>query len=402
MSKRVALLARPGAAREHLRAALHEVGAEIVLEDDPNAIDAQTLGDASPQVVLVALEPAIEDGLEKLDSVLIDPSVSVIFDEAELAARRQGWEAQRWARHLSAKINGHADVLPPGRDEEPSLDLEPGLPITPAQMHADAGIEKHMEEAVDLAWELPQDDFAYSPPANPPAAVVDADEWLRSSAPAEAEPAPVVPAPPAVSEPAPLAAPTAGKWELSLEPIEAVSLQSKSVAGAVVAFAGIGGPDAVRKLLAELPTDFPRPLIVHLKLDGGRYDNLVRQMARVSAMPVALAEPQHPAQPGHVYVLPGDVSLSLDKGAVKFIEGGDLREAIAQLPPKDSAVLLLSGSDAQWVDIVWPLAAKGAWIAGQSTEGCYDPAASQALAARGGTLASPVDIARSLSTQWPH
>jgi chemosensory pili system protein ChpB (putative protein-glutamate methylesterase) len=119
-------------------------------------------------------------------------------------------------------------------------------------------------------------------------------------------------------------------------------------------------------------------------------------------MPVALAEPQHPAQPGHVYVLPGDVSLSLDKGAVKFIEGGDLREAIAQLPPKDSAVLLLSGSDAQWVDIVWPLAAKGAWIAGQSTEGCYDPAASQALAARGGTLASPVDIARSLSTQWPH
>jgi len=402
MSKRVALLARPGAAREHLRAALHEVGAEIVLEDDPNAIDAQTLGDASPQVVLVALEPAIEDGLEKLDSVLIDPSVSVIFDEAELAARRQGWEAQRWARHLSAKINGHADVLPPGRDEEPSLDLEPGLPITPAQLHADAGIEKHMEEAVDLAWELPQDDFAYSPPANPPAAVVDADEWLRSSAPAEAEPAPVVPAPPAVSEPAPLAAPTAGKWELSLEPIEAVSLQSKSVAGAVVAFAGIGGPDAVRKLLAELPTDFPRPLIVHLKLDGGRYDNLVRQMARVSAMPVALAEPQHPAQPGHVYVLPGDVSLSLDKGAVKFIEGGDLREAIAQLPPKDSAVLLLSGSDAQWVDIVWPLAAKGAWIAGQSTEGCYDPAASQALAARGGTLASPVDIARSLSTQWPH
>lgn len=63
-AKRVALLARPGQAREHLRAALHEVGADIVLEDDPNAIDVQTLGDAAPQVVLVALEPAIEEGLE--------------------------------------------------------------------------------------------------------------------------------------------------------------------------------------------------------------------------------------------------------------------------------------------------------------------------------------------------
>lgn len=401
MSKRVALLARPGQAREQLRAALHEVGAEIVLEDDPNAIDAQTLGDALPQVVLVALEPAIEEGLEKLDAVLVDPSVAVIFDEAELAARRQGWEAQRWSRHLAAKIHGHADVLPPGREAEPSLDLEPGLPITPAQLHADAGMEKHMEEAVDLAWELPQDDFAYSPPANPPAAVVDADDWLRAAAPVEEAPLAAPAAPVAASEPPPLATPAAGKWELSLEPLEAVSLTTKRAAGAVVAFAGIGGPDAVRKLLADLPSDFPRPLIVHLKLDGGRYDNLVRQMARVSTMPVALAEPDHPAQPGHVYVLPGDVSLRVDNGAIGFVAGGDLREAIAQLPPKDSGVLLLSGSDVQWVDIVWPLAAQGAWIAGQSTEGCYDPAASQALAARGGTLASPVDIARSLSTQWP-
>ena len=153
--KRVALLARPGPAREQLRAALHEVGAEIVLEDDPNTLDGAALGDASPQVVLVALESAIEDSLSRFDQVLHDPSVVVIFDEVELAARREGWEAKRWARHLSAKLNGHADVLPPGGELDDTRP-EPGLPLSPAQIHADAGIEPHLEEAQGVAFELPR------------------------------------------------------------------------------------------------------------------------------------------------------------------------------------------------------------------------------------------------------
>lgn len=391
-SRRVALLARPGAAREQLRIALSEAGSAIVLEDDPNAVDAATLQDAAPEVVLVALEPAIEDALERLEAVLDDPSLVVIFDEADVAARREGWDVRRWVRHLSAKMHGHDDVLPPGREEEPSLALEPGLPPTPAQLHADDRIEKHLEEAADIAWELPQDDFAQRA-AQPAGQIVDAD-GLRASAPPAPEhgpePAPVPPSLPDL------------KLELSLEPIDPVVGKNTGPRppGAVIAFAGIGGPDAVRKLLAELPADFPRPLIVHLKLDGGRYDNLVRQMARVSAMPVSLAAAGHPALPGHVYVLPGDVSLRLSDGAVDFHEGGDLRESIAELPPRDSGVLLLSGSDAHWVDIVWPLAQKGAWIAGQSPDGCYDPTASHALAARGGVLATPVELAQRLGSHW--
>ena len=137
-AKRVALLARPGEARERLRVALHEAGADIVLEDDPNTLDAEALGGSAPQVVLVALEPAIEDSLERFDSVLHDPAVAVIFDEADLAARRQGWDAQRWARHLAAKLHGHRDVLPPGREEDVVLQLEPGLPVTPAQLSMNA------------------------------------------------------------------------------------------------------------------------------------------------------------------------------------------------------------------------------------------------------------------------
>ena len=114
-ARRVALLARPGEACERLRAALREAGGEIVLEADPSTLAAETLSAAAPQTVLVALDPAVEDALERFDAVLGDPGVAVIFDEAELAARREGWDAARWVRHLAAKLHRHDDVLPPGR-----------------------------------------------------------------------------------------------------------------------------------------------------------------------------------------------------------------------------------------------------------------------------------------------
>src|SRR3546814_14743971 len=81
---------------------------------------------SNPQAVLVALEPAGEDELERFDALLSSPDITVIFDEAELAAQRQGWDAARWVRHLSAKLHRHDDVLPPGADAEGDLQPSPG------------------------------------------------------------------------------------------------------------------------------------------------------------------------------------------------------------------------------------------------------------------------------------
>ncbi|WP_249720153.1 chemotaxis protein CheB [Pseudoxanthomonas japonensis] len=407
-AKRVALLARPGEARERLRVALHEAGAEIVLEDDPNALDAEALGNSAPQVVLVALEPAIEDSLERFDAVLHDPAVAVIFDEAELAARRQGWDAQRWARHLAAKLHGHRDVLPPGREEDVGLQLEPGLPVTPAQLHEGDNVSDYLASVAGMALELPSDDFAYTgsfQARETDEQVIDADAWLRSaSAPAETPSAlPLPETPSAVPPPLPPAAPAASGFDLSkleLEPLEGGGLASARVQGAVLVFAGIGGPDAVRKLLADLPTGFPKPVMVHLRLDGGRYDNLVRQMERVSHMPVLLAEAGKNADAGHVYVLPGDVVPFVDAGAVCFRPGAVIHTVIPQLPPTDSAVLLLSGSDTALVDAAAALGSEGALVMGQSQEGCYDPAAPKALAALGADLGSPAQIAQRLTDRW--
>ncbi|HLM52576.1 MAG TPA: chemotaxis protein CheB [Pseudoxanthomonas sp.] len=422
---RAALLARPGVARERLRQALHDAGANIVFENDPNDIECQPLIDAEPQVVLVALEAATDDSLARLDPVLNDPAITVIFDEAELAARREGWEASRWSRHLAAKLNGHGDVLPVGAESD-STQPQPGLPPTPtptpAPPHADMRIEMRPEEAVQAA-QLPQDGTETAEPSGgglyldlepeawtpPAAAVMEAVlvDGFGSRAEHElARPRPAAPAVEAATATAPVAdaAPDANAgWDadasppktvLSLE-LEALEPDSKikGARGALLLFAGIGGPDAVRKVLADLPSDLPRPVLVALRLDGGRYENLVKQMARVSVLPVQLAKAGNVALASHVYVLPNDVALRVAEGVVHFEDGASAPgELIVQLPAKESAVLLLSGSDIGEVASALTLAAQGAFVGGQSPQGCYDPAAAKALSARGGETGTPSEL----------
>ncbi|WP_369980023.1 chemotaxis protein CheB [Xanthomonas bundabergensis] len=433
----VALLARPGQARERLREALHQVGASIVLEDDPGAIDAQTLADAAPGAVLIALEPAIEDALERLDAALDLPGVTVIFDEAELAARREGWEAQRWARHLAAKLQGHQDVLPPGRETDASLQPEPGLPATPAQLHEGAPIGFHVEEAASFASTVPGDSFyAWQPPADAAPGFEDL-QFARDQAAAGdvAAPAPApdaaaplaaasTDAPPSLPPPLPASAwslvdddaplvvqarAPLSQMQISTEGLSLVALESEDAAtpagaaaqGAVLVMAGIGGPDAIRRLLAALPPDFPQPLLVQLRLDGGRYGNLVKQIARVSALPVLLAEAGEPVAVGNVYILPDDVGVRAGQGAgLRFVAHDAGASVVGGLPAAHSAVLLLSGSDIQQVDDVVALAAQGAWVAGQTGDGCYDPAAAVQLIGHGHPGGDPVQLAQALSARW--
>ncbi|UHQ21030.1 chemotaxis protein [Lysobacter sp. KIS68-7] len=169
--------------------------------------------------------------------------------------------------------------------------------------------------------------------------------------------------------------------------------------GAVVILAGIGGPDAVRQILTALPEGFPRAVLIHQRLDGGRYDRLVQQMARAASMPVLLAEAAQMIAPGKVYIVPPDIGVAPDAGAgLRFTAGVSLLDA---LPSDDSAVLLLSGADPALVDAAMAHAGRGALVAGQSPEGCYDAAAPIALAERGGTAGTPNELVQSLLQRWP-
>ena len=164
--------------------------------------------------------------------------------------------------------------------------------------------------------------------------------------------------------------------------------------------AGIGGPDAVRQFLTAVPAGFPRPILIQQRLDGGQHEKLVRQMQRATKLPVCLAELGQVPRPGHVYILPAGVIPEPQEGELRFAQADEGLPAFQHLPPGDSAVLMLSGSDPAMVDAAMTQSWAGAIVVGQSPEGCFDGAAATALVARGASAAAPADLAKHLSVRW--
>jgi len=545
-SRRAVLLARPGAACERLRSALSDAGAHLVLEADPTTLQLEALGQVAPQVIVVALDPVTEDVIEKFDPVLADPSVEVIYEEAALAATREGWDLARWVRHLGAKLHGHGDVLPPGHEPEGMEPPEPTsapraveavAPVAPVEVPRPAPVMELAaietpapapvveavvapapivqasvepvavaEPAPELAVEEPQVQYtheaSYSPfdpvaaeasfeladpvelsplltdveltfAADAPMVSADAIELsadlvvepFESSFDYEVSetPTPVLEVPvfessvpevvevpsfegaaeaaapvlmfeasrdgtPAASVPK-AATPAAPDWSFTDETTTdaaAVLRESDSnhkfqrdlgdierrisslelvedrattqLPGAILVLAGIGGPDAVRQLLGGLPEEFPRPVLVQQRLDGGRYDRLVAQMQRATPLQVRLAEPGLIAMAGTIYILPADVSITVSESGMRFVEGGG--DVLASLPASDSAVLMLSGADPAQVDAAMNLSWSGALVAGQAADGCYDAAAASALIARGAQAGQPADLSAQLAERW--
>ncbi|MGH8055220.1 MAG: chemotaxis protein CheB [Stenotrophomonas sp.] len=433
-AKPVALLARAGAARDRLREAIAAAGGRIVLEEDPNELDAAALDAAAPQVVLVALEPAVEDALERLETVLEAPHLSLLFEEAELAARREGWEAQRWIRHLAAKLQGHQNVLPPGSESEladatNAVQAVPEVAVQAAESAPSAPLNFELEDAAAALSDWQPDAPRFEPMADDARPeVLDFEQLIAASAtetaPAQeaprsaAVPPPLPPLDTTVVEPEAALPKPAGdfnSWSLLeddgyvAEPVTVdvekeqapvlASLLNREFSlveidageadanGAVLLLAGVGGPDAVRRVLAGLPEDFQHPVLVQLRLDGGRYANLVKQMARATVLPVALADPGQPLVAGNVYILPDAMGLELSGAGLSF--SAEQNDLLSAMPPARSAVMMLSGADVALVPQVLEFASKGGWVAGQVGEGCYDPAAASQLAAAEMTAGDP-------------
>lgn len=319
-ARRVVVLARAGAACDRTRAAVQQAGAELAAVLDPTAASEDEVRASAPDAVLVVLDPVAEAALDRFDALLADPALTVMFDDAEVAARRDGWEAARWARHLAAKLHGHQDVLP----------AVPG--------GAARDFEQEME---DLTLEV-----AAMPPV--------AHHAKPTVAPAN---------------------------------------------GAVVVAAGVGGPDAVRQLLGELPESFPRPVLLRQRIEGGQYDRLVRQMQRASRMQVMLAQSGEPLRAGTVYVMPDGLDVGEAPAGLHFVATAG-EPGFAALRAADSAILLLSGAPPALVDVAMAMRWAGGLALGQAAENCFDPAASQALVGRGGEATCLAGMSRQLLQRW--
>ncbi len=402
----VALLARPGTAQDRLRAVIAESGADCVLDADPTALSPADLVAAAPALVLVALDSPVEDVLERFDEVLFAPGVDVVYEEAELAAGREGWEVARWQRHLVAKLQRHGNVLPPGH--EPEDGLPAASPFDPVLAEEDVDFRFPAEPAglPVLEWSVdpgPQD-VAVAPQA--PGAIGGG----RGDPEPGMEQGPVLEedgSVPAAGNADLEEAKARGRFERDLELLESRIAGLELVhdvapvpglAGAVVVLAGIGGPDAVRQLLGALPQGLPRPVLVRQQLDGARYDKLVAQMQRVSTLPVVLAVDGAELAAGLVHIVPPELGLEPAPDGHRFKAGAGL---LGVLPAADSAVVLLSGSDPGLVEELMKERLAGALVLGQVAEGCYDPAAAQALVSRGGETDTPVKLAARIAAHWP-
>ena len=569
---RVALLGRPGPAREQLRKALVELGAILVAEGDPAELDPDEVGALKPNLMLVSLEPAIEPALERFDALLTNDDVEVMYDDAEVTRHLEGWDLNRWARHLAAKLLGH-DLMPPPPDDAPAelpdMQPVPGAPPTPAQLMDNEKLEDYTAESPELAeWvptnpsltpavaesdvpdaprerepdELPDFDldlgsiesamlggaeaaddtdlapmpvadsvpdadveefsfgdislelggledligteptpepeldpamdeplladlqldggpvnfsqFSVADPVVEASPSMDDDvaelaaqleefeksdkretardpdfSWatndnaakaveLKPTMPSTRPPQPEVAAPPSIDfgnlslagddDPvlaAPVVpkfgsstpAPSASTLTLSLEPEP--GLGGDTSAGTVLIVAGMGGPDAVRQLLASLPPGLPVPVLLYQHLEVGRHDRLVDQLGRVSKLGVYLAEAGENARPNKVAILPAGIGGSCANGAVSFA-GGSLESLLRALPAANTILVFLSGADPALVPAAADLCGAGATVLTQLPETCFDATAITQLLPQGARAMDFKDVAATINKQW--
>jgi len=156
----VALLGRDDAVRTQLRTALAELGANLVYEGELRGASATAVSAKHPAVVLLNLDAEGEDALDSLEELLLDPSMRVVFNEAETTAALSGWDLARWARHLAAKVLGHDRTIPPppaGAEYLPETDLmpTPGAPPSPESLSATLSMATLQSEATASVENVP-------------------------------------------------------------------------------------------------------------------------------------------------------------------------------------------------------------------------------------------------------
>jgi len=268
---RVVLLARAGKAADHLAEAVRQAGAELLATVDPAVADEPALRALRPQAVLVALEPSIEPMLDKLEGLLSDPTLTVIYDEADVAAHRAGWDAARWARHLSAKLRHDSNVLPPGTESDQDWQPSPGQIPKPAAAYADVDMTAFTREAVAHADSVPADGAPVDslpaatllPPAVSPSDAIP-------TAPATAVPPPL---PPVAQEPAPQIPAASGIEAFQTASFETMAIESAALDVAPLDAFETGESAGIESLSLE-SMSFDSVQLDNVQLDSMQLDSI--------------------------------------------------------------------------------------------------------------------------------
>lgn len=104
VAQRVVVMGLEGTARDQLVSALSEFGVTPVWVGKPLQSNPEELLELNPNRVIVSLEPSIEPDLEAYSDFLSRSTVTVLYDDAETTRTLSGWDLNRWARHMAAKL----------------------------------------------------------------------------------------------------------------------------------------------------------------------------------------------------------------------------------------------------------------------------------------------------------
>ncbi len=80
--------------------------------------------------------------------------------------------------------------------------------------------------------------------------------------------------------------------------------------------ASTGGPPALARVIGALPNDFPLPVLVVQHMGPAFMDGFASWLDSVVTLPVGLARDGERAEPGRVYVAPGDRHLEIGTGRI--------------------------------------------------------------------------------------
>jgi chemotaxis response regulator CheB len=109
-TQRIVVLGHEGHARDQLVTALSDLGAAPVWVGTPSQSDPSALSTLNPNRLVISLDPTIELELEPYGDLLGQPGITVLFDDAETTRGLSGWDLNRWARHLAAKLLGRSEL----------------------------------------------------------------------------------------------------------------------------------------------------------------------------------------------------------------------------------------------------------------------------------------------------
>ncbi|SFS06427.1 two-component system, chemotaxis family, response regulator CheB [Dyella sp. OK004] len=134
----VALLFDDAELGAHLREALRERGARIVHEGTLATLSRDTLLSAGAQVVVVNLDDDAADALDHLYDVIDGDHPRVVFNDAQVSRKLDGWDRARWARHLAVKVLAEGDIDPPRPLDAPAFEPPVHEPV-PVHEYAPVG-----------------------------------------------------------------------------------------------------------------------------------------------------------------------------------------------------------------------------------------------------------------------